>query len=179
MHYVGIRLALKYIQIEHLVKEHIIMDEKEILFHEKLILLNYEAESKEELLKNMSKILREQGYVKDSFAEGVLQREIIYPTGLNTAGVKVAIPHTDAIHVEKPAILVALLNKAVSFKEMGGGVNDVEAKLIFMLAIKNPSRQVQTLGKLMSIFSDKDKLLSIYNSTTTKEVIDKLSQIVS
>jgi len=155
------------------------MDENEGLFHENLILLNYEVASKEELLENLSEVLRANGYVKDSFAEGILQREIIYPTGLNTAGVKVAIPHTDAIHVEKPAILVALLNKAVSFKEMGCGVDDVEAKLIFMLAIKDPSRQVQTLGKLMSIFSDSDKLLSIYNSTTTKEVIDKLSQIVS
>jgi len=179
MHYIGIILALTYIHIEHLVKEQIVMDENEVLLHEDLILLNYEAESKEELLENLSKILKEKGYVKDSFSEGVLQREIIYPTGLNTAGVKVAIPHTDAIHVEKPAILVALLNKPVSFKEMGSGVKDVEAKLIFMLAIKNPSRQVQTLGKLMSIFSEKDKLLSIYNSTTTKEVIDKLSKILS
>ena len=179
MHYIGTILALIYIHIEHLAKECIVMDENEVLLHEDLILLNYEAESKEELLQKLSKILKDKGYVKDSFTEGVLQREIIYPTGLNTNGVKVAIPHTDPIHVEKPAILVALLKNPVSFKEMGSGVNDVEAKLIFMLAVKDPSCQVETLSKLMSIFSDKDKLISIYNSTTTKEVIDKLSEILS
>lgn len=79
----------------------------------------------------------------------------------------------------KPAILVALLKKPVCFKEMGNGINDVEAKLIFMLAVKDPNLQVETLSKLMSILSDKDKLLSIYKSATTKEVIDKLSKILS
>ena len=155
------------------------MNENEVLLHEDLILLNYEAESKKELLENLSKILKEKGYVKDSFLEGVIQREIVYPTGLNTNGVKVAIPHTDPIHVKKPAILVALLKKPISFKEMGNGVNDVDAKLIFMLAVKDPNSQVETLSKLMSIFSDKDKLLSIYNSTTTKEVMDRLYKILS
>lgn len=155
------------------------MDENQVLLHEDLILLNYEIENKEELLKNLSNLLKEKGYVKDSFLEGVIKREIVYPTGLNTNGVKVAIPHTDSIHVLKPAILVALLKKSVCFKEMGNGVNDVEAKLIFMLAIKDPNLQVDTLSKLMSILSDKDKLLSIYKSTTTKEVIDKLSKILS
>jgi len=155
------------------------MDENQVLLHEDLILLNYEAESKEELLQKLSNILKEKGYVKDSFEEGVMKREIIYPTGLNTNGVKVAIPHTDSIHVLKPAILVALLKEPVCFKEMGNGINDVEAKLIFMLAVKDPSLQVETLSKLMSILSDKDKLLSIYKSTTNTEVIDKLSKILS
>lgn len=154
------------------------MDENEILLHEDLVLLDYEANSKEELLVNLSKVLKEKGYAKESYTEGILKREEIYPTGLNTAGVKVAIPHTDAIHVEKPGILVAVLNKPVTFKEMGSGVNDVEAELIFMLAVKNPSHQVTTLSKLMSIFSDKEKLLSIYNSKSRKEVIDNLSKVL-
>lgn len=155
------------------------MDENEILLHEDLVLLNYEADSKEELLVRLSSILREKGYVKDSYTEGILKREEIYPTGLVTDGVKVAIPHTDAIHVEKPAILVAVLNKPVTFKEMGSNVNDVEAEMIFMLAVKNPDHQVSTLSKLMSIFSDKEKLLGIYNSKSTKEVIDKLSKVLA
>jgi len=155
------------------------MDGKQVLLHEDLILLNYEAESKEQLLQKLSKILRVKGYVKDSFTEGVLQREIIYPTGLNTNGIKVAIPHTDSIHVEKAAILVALLKNPVTFKEMGNGINDVQAKLIFMLAVKDPSVQIETLSKLMSIFSQKDILINIYNSTTTKEVKDKLSKILA
>ena len=155
------------------------MDENEVLLHEDLVLLNYEADSKEELLVRLSSILKEKGYVKDSYTEGILKREEIYPTGLVTDGVKVAIPHTDAIHVEKPAILVAVLNKPVTFKETGSNVNDVEAEMIFMLAVKNPDHQVSTLSKLMSIFSDKEKLLGIYNSKSTKEVIDKLSKVLA
>lgn len=154
------------------------MDEKDILIHEDLIILNYEVESKQELLVNLSQILKKKGYVKESYTEGILKREEIYPTGLNTEGVKVAIPHTDAIHVNKPAILVAILNKSVIFKEMGNGINDVDAELIFMLAVKNPNHQVTTLGKLMSIFSNKDTLLSVYKSKSKKEVVDILSNVL-
>lgn len=155
------------------------MDENELLLSEDLVLLNYEAESKEELLKGLSSVLREQGYVKASYTEGILQREVVYPTGLNTEGVKVAMPHTDAIHVEKSAILVALLKNPIAFKEMGNGINDVEAKLVFMLAVKNPDKQLETLSKLMSILSDKNKLISIYNSKTKKEVVDELTKVLA
>lgn len=155
------------------------MDENEILLHEDLVILDFEAENKEDLLIKLSGYLREKGYVKESYTEGILKREEIYPTGLNTEGVKVAIPHTDAIHVEKAGILVATLKKPVVFKEMGDGQNDVEAKMIFMLAVKNPSHQVTTLSKLMSIFSDKDKLVSVYNSKSGKEVVEKLSEVMA
>ncbi|AGK98540.1 PTS sugar transporter subunit IIA [Clostridium pasteurianum] len=155
------------------------MDEREELLHEDLIFINYEAQSKEDLLKKLSQVLREKGYVKDSYTEGILQREVIYPTGLNTEAIKVAIPHTDAVHVNKSTILVAVLNNTVTFKEMGNGINDVDANLIFMLAIKNPNSQVATLSKLMSILSNKERLLSIYNSKTEKEVINVLSQVLN
>lgn len=155
------------------------VDEREELLHEDLIFINYKAQSKEDLLKKLSRVLREKGYVKDSYTEGILQREVVYPTGLNTEAIKVAIPHTDAVHVNRSTILVAVLNNPVTFKEMGNGINDVDANLIFMLAIKNPNSQVATLSKLMSILSNKERLLSVYNSKTEKEVINVLSQVLS
>lgn len=155
------------------------MGENETLLHEEFVLLNCEAKDKKELLTNLAAVLKEKGYIKDSYLDGILKREEIYPTGLNTEGVKVAIPHTDSIHVNKPAILIATLKNPITFKEMGNGVNDVDAKLIFMLAIKDPSKQVTTLSKLMSIFSNKDLLLDVYNSKSSKEVIEKVSRVLN
>jgi PTS system galactitol-specific IIA component len=154
------------------------MDAHEPLLYEDLIFLNYKAKDREELLQNLSEILKEKGFVKESYMEGILTREKNYPTGLNTNGVKVAMPHADASHVVKPAILVAKLESPIIFKEMGNGIHDVEARLIFMLAIKNPDLHVTTLSKLMSIFSDKDKLISIFASTTKKEVMSQIKQVL-
>lgn len=154
------------------------MNQTESLLHEELVLLDYEAENKEELLKNLATILKGGGYVKESYIEGILEREKIFPTGLNTEGVKVALPHTDAIHVKKPAILIAKLKKAVVFKEMGIGSNDVEAKLIFMMAVKNPEEQVKTLGKLMSILSNKEMLVNLHNCSSSSEMINILSNVL-
>lgn len=148
------------------------------LLHEELIFLNYEASDREELLRNLSLELEKRGYVKESYVKGVLDREKIFPTGLNTEGVKVALPHTDAVHVNKAAIVIAKLKSPVIFKEMGFGEKDVEAKLIFMMAVKNPQEQVTTLSKLMSILSDKETLTNLYNCNTNLEVIDILTGVL-
>jgi len=155
------------------------MNTFESLLYENLILLDYKADSKKELLRNLAAILEEHGFVKESYSRAIIDRENRYPTGLNTLGIKVAMPHTDSIHVHKPAILVAKLAHPIAFKEMGGGVNDVEASLIFMLAITNPECHVTTLSKLMSIFSDKGSLVSLYEASTKAEVIQKLNAILT
>lgn len=155
------------------------MNQSETLLHEELVLLNYEAENREDLLYKLASVLNDKGYVKESYIQGVLEREKIFPTGLNTEGVKVALPHTDAKHVNKPAILIAKLKKPVIFKEMGIGENDVEAKLIFMMAVKNPDEQVKTLSKLMGILCQKELLTRLYDSVSESEVVDILSNVIN
>ncbi len=148
------------------------------MLHENLIFLNYKADNQEQLLTDFAKVLQEQGYVKDSYAKAIIERETEYPTGLNTPGIKLAMPHTYPQHVIKPAILVATLQNPVAFKEMGNSGNTVEAKLIFMLAVTDPKGHLEILSKLMSIFSQEDKLLDIYNSSSPKELISKLDKIL-
>ncbi len=148
------------------------------MLHENLIFLNYKADNQKQLLTDFAKILQEQGYVKSSYAKAIIEREAEYPTGLNTPGIKLAMPHTYPQHVIKPAILVATLQNPITFKEMGNSINTVEAKLIFMLAVTDPKGHLEILSKLMSIFSQEDKLLDIYNSSSPKELISKLDKIL-
>lgn len=154
------------------------MNQTDSLLNEELVLLDYEAKNKEELLKGLASILKERGYVKESYINGILEREKVFPTGLNTEGIKVALPHTDAKHVNKPAILFAKLKEPVTFKEMGLSGNNVEAKMIFMMAVKNPEEQVKCLGNLMSIMSKKEMLISLYSCTNKSEVMNKLSKVL-
>jgi galactitol PTS system EIIA component len=179
MHYIGIKFAVfKGVKQNRLHWGVMYMNQKVELLDEDLIFLNYEAKDRQELLENLFKELQKRGYVKNSYLQGILNREKIFPTGLNTDGVKVAVPHTDAIHVNKPVIVVAKLKDPVIFKEMGNSANDVRVQLVFMLAIKNPDIQVKTLSNLMSIFSDKEKLIDVYESVNKKQIMYKLSKIL-
>lgn len=155
------------------------MEEKNSLFHEELVLIDFEVETREELLTGLSQILIDKGYVKETYTKGILEREKIFPTGLATEGVKVAIPHTDAKYVNIPAILIAKLKKPIVFKEMGTGTEDVEVSLVFMLAIDNPDNQLTTLSKLMGVFSNGETLKNIYESESSSKVIEMLNQIMS
>lgn len=151
----------------------------ESLLHEDLIMLDYAAESGVDLLGELAEILKKEGYVKESYAQAVIEREKNFPTGLNTPGVKVVMPHTDPNHVNKPAILVAKLNHPINFKEMGNSGNDVAAELVFMLAVTDPKGHVETLGKLMSIFSNGEMLLDVFHSKTKQDLIAKLEKILA
>ncbi|CUH97496.1 hypothetical protein P22_3627 [Propionispora sp. 2/2-37] len=149
------------------------------LLHEELVLLDYEAEGNEDLIRKLSAILHDKGYVKDSYAQAVVEREEAFPTGLNTLGIKVAVPHTNPEHVKQAAILVAKLLQPVTFKEMGNSGKDVDAELVFMLAVTDPKEHLSTLSKLMGIFSDREKLLDLYQSATKQEIITKLNSILA
>ena len=156
------------------------MAENVSLLHENLVLLDYECiGDREAVLKNLAGILQAEGYVKDSYTEAILTREREYPTGLNTPGIKVVMPHAAPAHVNKAAILAVKLKTPVTFKEMGNSGKDVEAKLVFMLAVTDPQGHLQTLSKLMAIFSDGDKLLDLYQSGTKQEFMEKLNRILA
>lgn len=146
------------------------------MFSKEFILFDLEADNKEELLNQLAGKLYNAGYVKDTYADAVLERENVFPTGLPTAGVKVAIPHTYAIHVNKPIIVVASLKKPVAFKEMGNGINDVMAELVFMLAVTDPKNEVTLLQKLMNIFTKENVLLELKASSDVDTTLNILQR---
>ncbi|MFD3157730.1 PTS sugar transporter subunit IIA [Haloimpatiens sp. FM7330] len=149
------------------------------LINKELILLDFDAKDKFDLLSKLSSILIEKSYVKPSFENAVIEREKVFPTGLITEGANVAIPHTDAIHVIKPTIVFAKLKNPITFKEMGLGKKDINSELIFMLAINNPKEQVSTLSNLMSIFSNKELLSNIKDSNDVLEILNLLTNALN
>lgn len=149
-----------------------------MVINKDIIYIDMEFDDKEELLRKLSDMLYQQDYVRDSFKDAIMARERIFPTGLPTVGVKVALPHTDPIHVKKPGILVATLKKPIKFKEMGNGLEDIDVEMVFMLAVKDPSAQIELLQKLMNIFSKEEILKSIKESKDKDVICDILTSEV-
>ena len=150
----------------------------ESMLHEDLIYMDYPSKDREILLEELSEIMKEKGYVKESYQRAILEREQKYPTGLNTPGIPLAMPHAEAEHVNKPAILVARFTEPVTFKEMGNSGNDVQAKFVFMLAVSDPEGHLATLSKFMSIFSQEEKLKALYAINDKKTLMKELGKIL-
>ena len=90
------------------------------LLTEELVFLDVEADSDEGLIRTLAAEAERLGYVKAGWADAVIRRERIYPTGLPTEVMKVAVPHAmERDQVNTPVIIVATLKRPVNFKEMG------------------------------------------------------------
>ena len=134
--------------------------------------------SKEEALTYLSDKLIEKGIVKESYKEAILNREKVFPTGLQFEKYGIAIPHTYVEHVNKEQIAVMTLENPVSFYQMGTNDVEVSVKVIFMLALKEAHSQLTILQQLIEILQDKEimeKLMNMDEYTTSKEVKELLA----
>lgn len=136
-----------------------------------LIIQHLNAVDDQDALSQLSKLLYQEGIVKETYIQAVKAREIEYSTGLQCEDMGVAIPHTDAEHVNVQAIGIGILETPVNFKQMGAPDVDVKVKLIFMLAIKEPHKQMEFLQALMMAFQSKGKLLEMIDCTTQEDVV--------
>ncbi|MPW26134.1 PTS sugar transporter subunit IIA [Alkalibaculum sp. M08DMB] len=135
-----------------------------------LIDVSLDANDSEDAIKKVGKILFDQGYVKNTYINAVVDREKVFPTGLKLKSTSVAMPHTDSVHVNEPAICVARLNKPVTFCHMGSADNYIQVELIFMMAITDPNKQLDTLKRMMSVFQDDEAALEFTNARDNDEL---------
>lgn len=140
------------------------------MFDENVVLLDIQAKDSTEALSIVADELEKKNIVKDTYKNAIIQREKEFPTGLNAPNCGIAIPHTDAIHVNKQQIAIARLLTPVKFLQMGDGA-DVEAKLIFMLALKEPHAQLETLQKLMSLIQNETAVNGLLDAKDSDVVI--------
>ncbi|CEI80466.1 PTS sugar transporter subunit IIA [Oceanobacillus oncorhynchi] len=138
-------------------------------FDEDMIMLNICASSSKELLKELSQVFYDRGYVQDSFKQAIVKREEQYPTGLKTTSIGVAIPHADPVHVKQESLAVGILSDAVIFNEMTSS-ESLNVEIIFMLAITDSGQHLIMLQALSEILKDKEKLSSIRYAATKEEV---------
>ncbi|QAT39247.1 PTS sugar transporter subunit IIA [Clostridium sp. JN-9] len=143
--------------------------------HKELITVNLEAESPEDIFYAMAEMLKNNGYVKDSFYNGLVERESKFPTGLLLGKYNVAIPHTDAIHVLKPTIAIATLKHPVKFNCMDGS-GDVNVEIVFLLALNEPHSQIVMLQQLMLLIQDEDILRNMHFAKDSGELYDIVSK---
>lgn len=150
-----------------------------LLVNERLVLMDIVAGDDMEALDILANKLLEEGIVKPSYIPAVKKREIEFCTGLQFEGMGIAIPHTDAEHVNVGAIGIEILKNPVIFKSMGLPDTPVSVEIIFMIAILEPHKQVELLQTLMSIFQTEGRLKSIKACANVKEVSELFKAYLS
>jgi PTS system galactitol-specific IIA component len=150
----------------------------EDILKEDCIIESLEAVTKEEALTAMCNILFSKGYVKDSFGAAILERERLYPSGLPMEGHKIAIPHTDAEHVNESVLLFAKLAKPVEFSSMGDPDEKLQVSLISMFALKEKKKIGFLLDVLINAYSDNATLDAVLKAPSAKEMYNILYKAV-
>lgn len=148
-----------------------------MLLHKELIKVGASYTSQEEALRSIAQGFVDEGLCKDTFPDALVEREASYPTGL-PAALDIAIPHCAASNVNTTSMACVTLKEPVEFHEMGDPNSVVHPRIIFMLAIKDPDKQIETLQKLMSVIQDADLLNNILDATSQEDVYTLLAHKV-
>jgi galactitol PTS system EIIA component len=139
---------------------------------EDLVLLDYNAAGRDDVLRALANLLFISGATKETYCQAMLDREMLYPTGLPTEGIKVALPHADAEYVNFSALAIATLRNPVKFQEMGGEPDSLlDVEIILMLANADPHEQVETLRTLVDFFDEPSALESLKGAETPAELV--------
>lgn len=135
-----------------------------------------QAKNWQEVITTLGNLLSERGLVKDSYVTAVLAREAVYPTGLPLGNINVAIPHTDTIHVQQPAIAMATLASPVQFGNMGEPGSELAVSIVFLLAMKDSQAQLGLLQNLVTTFQDSTVLKSLTQAVSANELESLLAK---
>jgi PTS system fructose-specific IIA component len=136
-----------------------------------LIVLDFEAASKEEVIKNLAKVIEAQDRLNDyeGYVEQVFDREENFPTAL---GFEFAIPHGKTNSVKSAAVAFARLKNEVQWCE------DEKVKYVFLIAVPETGAgdtHLQILAQLSRKIMREEFRDMLKNSTDINELFELLT----
>ena len=147
-----------------------------LLKSERSLFLVGEFQDAVHVIGELASLARVLGYVDESFAGNVLKREQEYPTGL-PMGIPIAIPHVSEGCLES-FFAMAVLQKPVSFFNMGDSNEELMVRIVFLFGITNPSKQTEVLKKFMRTFRQKEVLQDLLESVSSEELAKKIGNVL-
>ncbi|HHX26734.1 MAG TPA: PTS sugar transporter subunit IIA [Firmicutes bacterium] len=149
----------------------------QFIIDESLVIGPFRAKDNTEAITYVAQHLVRLGHVKSSYPHAVIAREQEFPTGLSTGEIGVAIPHCDSEHVIEPAVAVAILDAPVQFRAMDDNRNTVSVDIILMLAIKDPSTQIDILRRVSGLVQSPAILKSLKMASSHTDIIKILRSV--
>ena len=150
-------------------------------FFDKDLVFCLEADNQEQLFDQVATILEEKKVVTDTYRSALIEREKMFPTGLDMEFLgkdlpNVAIPHTDTIHNLTENVVVVRLAKPVTFHNMIAPDKEVEVSLLFFIINNSSSSQTNILAQLMDFFTGNGHLEALSKITEPEALFQYISE---
>lgn len=115
------------------------------------------------------------GWVKETYANALHEREEAFPTALDARGINVAIPHCETEHVNQGAVAVGVLKHPVSWRRMDDSSQTCDVSLVVMLALVEAHAHLEMLQKVIAIVQDQEFVGTVIAQDEPQEVYRLLS----
>ena len=150
-------------------------------FFRKDLVFCLEADNQEQLFDQVATLLEEKKVVTDTYRSALIEREKMFPTGLDMEFLgkdlpNVAIPHTDTIHNLTENVVVVRLAKPVTFHNMIAPDKEVEVSLLFFIINDSSSSQTNILAQLMDFFTGNGHLEALSKITEPEALFQYISE---
>ena len=150
-------------------------------FFRKDLVFCLEADNQEQLFDQVATLLEEKKVVTDTYRSALIEREKMFPTGLDMEFLgkdlpNVAIPHTDTIHNLTENVVVVRLAKPVTFHNMIAPDKEVEVSLLFFIINNSSSSQTNILAQLMDFFTGNGHLEALSKITEPEALFQYISE---
>ena len=150
-------------------------------FFSKDLVFCLEADNQEQLFDQVATLLEEKKVVTDTYRSALIEREKMFPTGLDMEFLgkdlpNVAIPHTDTIHNLTENVVVVRLVKPVTFHNMIAPDKEVEVSLLFFIINNSSSSQTNILAQLMDFFTGNGHLEALSKITEPEALFQYISE---
>ncbi|CAG9296960.1 PTS sugar transporter subunit IIA [Celerinatantimonas diazotrophica] len=145
------------------------------VLNEKLINLNLQANTKDEVLMELSHMLYNNGCISDidAFLKDVYLRENEGETGL---GSHIAIPHGKSNSVLKTSIVIGKTPHDVAWESL----DDLPVRFIILFAVRMVDKSavhIKLLAHVSELLADDDLLDQLLNIRTKKELFNLFEKI--
>lgn len=140
-----------------------------------LVNTNLDFKTDTDVLTHLADFLGEEGFVKPSYSQAILEREENFPTGIDLGFGAIAIPHCDASHANKPCIYVIKPKNNIAFNQADDD-GAIKAEVIIALVVTDPQEQLKLLKALFSNLQDENFFNSLKNSESESEINDIFNQ---
>ena len=150
-------------------------------FFSKDLVFCLEADNQEQLFDQVATLLEEKKVVTDTYRSALIEREKLFPTGLDMEFLgkdlpNVAIPHTDTINNLTENVVVVRLAKPVTFHNMIAPDKEVEVSLLFFIINNSSSSQTNILAQLMDFFTGNGHLEALSKITEPEALFQYISE---
>ena len=150
-------------------------------FFSKDLVFCLEVDNQEQLFDQVANLLEEKKVVTDTYRSALIEREKMFPTGLDMEFLgkdlpNVAIPHTDTIHNLTENVVVVRLAEPVTFHNMIAPDKEVEVSLLFFIINNSSSSQTNILAQLMDFFTGNGHLEALSKITEPEALFQYISE---